>query len=1421
MSKSANHDSVERYLAQMAAIRATGAAVEEVSFYPALAGLLNDLGAGLKPKVHCVLQLANHGAGLPDGGLFTADQCRNAPPGADLMAQMPYRGAIEVKGPAADLSAVIQGEQIARYWEKYRLVLVTNYRDFALVGRGPDGHPAVLERFTLAGSAAEFWAMTVHPRAAADRDGLRFVEYLRRALVHNAPLVAPADVATLLASYARDALARVDQANVGTLDSLRAAMSDALGLRFDGDRGDHFFRSTLVQTLFYGLFAAWVLWCRDRRAAPADPGPMRVREPSSHYGAHPDRFDWRSAEWSLRLPVIRALFEQVAAPSHLGPLGLVEVLDWASAALNRVDQNAFFAEFDEKHAVQYFYEPFLQAFDPELRKALGVWYTPHEIVRYMVARVDRVLRDELGVADGLADPDVLVLDPCCGTGAFLVETLRCIAETLKQKGGDALVAHDLKRAAIERVFGFEILPAPFVVAHLQLGLLLQTLGAPLTESASERAGVYLTNALTGWEPPKEKPEQLVYLPELQAERDAAAHIKQSKKILVVLGNPPYNAFAGTSPEEENDLVGPYKDGLVHDWKIRKFNLDDLYVRFFRVAEKRIAEKTGRGIVCFISNHSWISEPSFVVLRKHLLDSFDRFWIENLHGNRKISEYAPDGRTSETVFAIPGFSAGIQQGVAISLWAKHGGPRSVAAGATTAGTEAGPPRVLVRDDLNAARAVERRDQLLASLDDPAATSHYRPAAPTPANRFSFRPGQAESDYLSWPRLTEMCAEPPGNGLMEKRGGALIDDDRTALETRMKRYFDKSASFETLKTEGHPLTKDAARYDAQAARAKLLAAESYDDASLRRYAIRPFDCGWCYFTPVRPIWNEPRPSLWAQCWEGNSFVLSRFNQAKSPEGSPFSFVRGLSDDHFLAPDAAAFPLRLKVGPDRRAGRGGSGAPGGRALPGFEESAVVANLSPSVRSYLASLGFQGLDDGIESASKVWMHALAVGYSPAYLKENAEGLRQDWPRIPLPAGRAELEASAELGRRVASLLDTETPVPGITSGTIGPAWREVGVLCRADGGQLNPDAGDLDVTAGWGHAGKGGVTMPGRGRLTEHGDSVDVWINDRACWRNVPRAVWDFTIGGYQVVKKWLSYREKPLLGRGLTADEARHVTNTIRRLAALVAMQEELDANYAACRRKTWRDADAPPATPTGKDALLRIVLPRLKARSPYFNYAAVWQERAAAGVEIKEESFRRYLSEADSQGIVFDAGRGWYSGLEKPVELDHRPLRSLVGLLEKRFPSLTFACWSTQQVNPWMHHLLGKFAAFVNVDPNGVADVAEFLRDHGYDAHANPRGAEARKFAVREKTVVVRPLVTEAPVEGHYSPPDALLVDLFMENKTLGIMEPAEFRSMASAMVTSGRVLMGRLLAYTLRRRQSPADLFADPESIIGTYGKNVP
>ncbi len=226
-------------------------------------------------------------------------------------------------------------------------------------------------------------------------------------------------------------------------------------------------------------------------------------------------------------------------------------------------------------------------------------------------------------------------------------------------------------------------------------------------------------------------------PPLADERDEAARVKQARPILVVLGNPPYNAFAGTSPAEESGLVEPYKAGLQRDWGIRKFNLDDLYVRFFRVAERRIAEGTGRGVVCFITNHSWLWYPSYVVMRERLLGEFNCVWIDNLNGSKfETGKVAPDGSPDPSVFSTASNREGIQVGTAVALLVRR--------------ADATEREVLFRDLWGTAK----REVLLNGLRDASPDDAYVRTVPTAANRFSLRRSEIANDYASWPSLPRL-------------------------------------------------------------------------------------------------------------------------------------------------------------------------------------------------------------------------------------------------------------------------------------------------------------------------------------------------------------------------------------------------------------------------------------------------------------------------------------------------------------------------------------------------------------------------------------------------------------------------------------------------------------------------------------------
>ncbi len=793
----------------------------------------------------------------------------------------------------------------------------------------------------------------------------------------------------------------------------------------------------------------------------------------------------------------------------------------------------------------------------------------------MVARVDTVLREELEIEDGLADPRVYVLDPCCGTGAYLVEVLKRIAANLEEKGEDALGSYEVKNAAEQRVLGFELLPAPFVVAHLQLGLLLQNLGVPLSEDKNERAGIYLTNSLTNLDlpgPTKEKVTQLrLDIPELEEERDAAEHIKQQVPILVILGNPPYNAFAGISPDEEQGLVKPYKDGLISEWGIKKFNLDDLYVRFFRLAEHRIAEKTGKGIVCYISNFSYLSDPSFVVMRQRFLSEFDTLWFDSLNGDsRETGKLTPDGKPDPSVFSTEYNREGIRLGTAIGLMV-----RKV--------ERSQEPTVYYRQFWG----VTKRADLLKSLETEDFDAQYELANPDKTNRFSFRPSEVSTHYLKWPRVVDLCDEAPISGLQEMRKGALIDIDSGSLKNRMQLYFDSSTDWVTLTSLRTGLTENGGDFDAKSARPKIQALEKFNEKQIVRYALYHFDLRWCYYSVIGSLWNRPRPSLVAQCWRGNSYFVTRMIAERPNEHVPFIVTSAIPDYHLLRPNAIAIPIRLRITSDREDNAHIEQNP---LITASKTSKVEikANLSQGVRAYLNNLGITNPDSDSEAAALTWMHALAIGYSSNYLKENADGIKQDWPRIPLPDSKESLLLSADLGRTLAALLDSESAVPGVTSGKVRSELRSIAVISRVGGGALNPDAGDLSVTAGWGHGSNGSATMPGKGRMIareytsqelraisegaealgllseqalEHlgTTTCDIYLNNTAYWKNIPGKVWSYTIGGYQVIKKWLSYREQQLLGRSLTTDEVREVTGIARRIASILLLEPALDENY----------------------------------------------------------------------------------------------------------------------------------------------------------------------------------------------------------------------------------------------------------------------
>ena len=531
-------------------------------------------------------------------------------------------------------------------------------------------------------------------------------------------------------------------------------------------------------------------------------------------------------------------------------------------------------------------------------------------------------------------------------------------------------------------------------------------------------------------------------------------------------------------------------------------MNDLYVRFFRMAERRIAEKTGRGVVCFISNYSWLDGLSFTGMRERYLEAFDAIRIDCLNGDKyKTGKTTPDGRPDPSVFSTPGDPVGIQVGTAITTLVR----KAEHASAETVG---------FRHLWGQAKLTGLTDT--AEAEPAALYGHVEPVLPL---GLPFAEVVVSRSWSEWPSLPDLFPT-SFPGVKTGSDSFLVDIDLDKLKLRIRDHFD-SAKTEHIRP---------------------------DEQGFIRYAYRPFDSRWLYWETDSGLLDRPRPDYKPHVFAGNFALVSQ--QKPRREWSSPQVIHDIGCLDLMDRSATCIPTWLRD----------EGLP----LDGGEEQRRP-NLSTEAQRYLDRLGM-GVED-------LFHHTLAVLHDPTYRETNAGALRMEWPRILLPGwpdgdtpGVAdELRASAARGRELAALLDPETPVVGVTTGMLRPVLAVIAVPSTSDGRNMTGD--DFALTAGWGHFGTGDAVMPGQGRAVERdytaaerealGDAVgllgaatvDVHLNDNTRWSNVPSSVWNYKLGGYQVLKKWLSYREGKVLGRNLLPEEVQHFTDTARRIGAIL--------------------------------------------------------------------------------------------------------------------------------------------------------------------------------------------------------------------------------------------------------------------------------
>ena len=551
-----------------------------------------------------------------------------------------------------------------------------------------------------------------------------------------------------------------------------------------------------------------------------------------------------------------------------------------------------------------------------------------------------------------------------------------------------------------------------------------------------------------------------------------------------------------------------------------------------MAERRITEKTGQGVVCFISNYSWLEGLSFTGMRERYLREFDAIRIDSLNGDKyRTGKVAPDGSPDPSIFSTPVDPVGIQVGTAITTLVRK--------------ADHAPAETVGFRNLWGQSKREKLTETAESKPD----ALYDEVSPVLPLGLPFASVAVTDGWHEWPALPELFPV-SFPGVKTSRDPFLVDVDLDRLKARIADYFDRSEGHDEIGRRYPIVMKAAARFDARSVRDTLLTRGGPSEASFVRYAYRPFDTRWLYWDADTKLLDEKRSDYKPHVFDGNVW-LSAVPRLRRDSTEPQSAVAyHIASLHLNEWGASMFPTWLR---DDGLGVEGDGI---QRRP---------NLSGAAQHYLERIG--------ANVEDLFHHVLAVLHDPAYREANAGALRMEWPRIPIPGwpdgdevGAAdELARSAARGRELAALLDSDTPVPGVTSRALRPEIATIAVPSTTDGGNMDGD--DFDVTMGWGHFGSGQAVMPGQGRGVERaytseerdavGDAVsnlgettlDVYLNDRAYWRNVPASVWRYKLGGYQVLKKWLSYRERKVLGRSLLPEEVQHFAEVARRIVALL--------------------------------------------------------------------------------------------------------------------------------------------------------------------------------------------------------------------------------------------------------------------------------
>ena len=817
---------------------------------------------------------------------------------------------------------------------------------------------------------------------------------------------------------------------------------------------------------------------------------------------------------------------------ELGVSEVVELLDQANMEAVVRD---FGDHNPQEDPVIHFYEHFLAAYDKKQKVSRGVFYTPRPVVSYIVRSVDQLLRSKFGLTDGLADtttwgemaerhkelkiPEetsptqafVQILDPATGTGTFLVEVIDLIHNTMVEKWTaqghgertiEALWNEYVPKDLLPRLYGYEILMAPYAIAHLKIGLKLFETGYRF--DSDERARVYLTNAL---EPPGQEQLTLDFLPALAHEAEAVNKIKRKPRFTVVIGNPPY---AGHS---RNNQV-PWIVDKVYDYKrdypdLQKPGqakwLQDDYVKFLRLAEWEITRSTS-GVLGFITNHAWLDNPTFKGMRKHLLDSFDLLRVLDLRGNANRKESAPDGSPDENVFDI-------KQGVAVSVLVMR------------------PPpvleerRVLQRSDVVGASTF-KLDTLSSNTTSSVESKSF--SVLSPEYIFDRRNKDKKTEYERFSSLLSIFSQ---NG--DPAPGIVTTHDEFAISFSREEQIEKVDALLAIRHEAAARKRfrlcSQNQWDYTQAMKELRTGEWQEE--IVRILYRPFDVRVTVYNRHVAVHRRERLSRHMLAGENIGLMFMR-QVAMGDSYTHFGVSRQLVDNRAFYSNKGIMsfgPLYLYSGVGKTAR-----SLDDRWVQGTDGRTPNLDLE-LVKQIVADTNLRFVSDGCGDLRKTfgpedvlaWIYA--VFHSPSYRERYGAELKLDFPRLPMPRNVGFFRKLTDAGRALLALHLLESPKlrKPITRYT-GPRNPEVGRVGWSDG-IVWLDAGKTNARE------RHRATKPGT--LGIHG---------------VPEQVWDFQIGGYQVCHKWLKDRK----GRTLSDEDIVHYQKVVVALNETSRIMGEID-------------------------------------------------------------------------------------------------------------------------------------------------------------------------------------------------------------------------------------------------------------------------